>query len=208
MMISFAMAPVLLGDVLPAVNGASPAALLMLIGNETLAGAMFGLAGRLLLLALQFMATAMASYMGFAALPGTPIADADPAPALATLITVTATVMIFITGLHLEVLQGLVDSYQAIRPGTMFDPAAGLQNVTDTLQRGFTATLRLSGPFVVYGVLVNFAIGITNKLTPQIPVFFISLPFVIGGGLIMTYLLGAEFIALFMREFAAFLRSF
>jgi flagellar biosynthetic protein FliR len=47
--------------------------------------------------------------------------------------------------------------------------------------------LRLGSPFVAYAVLINLAIGFVNKLTPQIPVYFISLPFVIAGGLILVY---------------------
>ena len=43
--------------------------------------------------------------------------------------------------------------------------------------------IRLGSPFIAYAILVNLAIGFVNKLTPQIPVYFISLPFVIAGGL-------------------------
>ena len=42
--------------------------------------------------------------------------------------------------------------------------------------------LRIASPFIIYSVIVNLAIGLTNKLTPTIPVYFISLPFVLFGG--------------------------
>ena len=34
-------------------------------------------------------------------------------------------------------------------------------------------------------MLVNFAIGVTSKLAPQIPVYFIATPFVMLGGLFL-----------------------
>ncbi|WP_425530453.1 flagellar biosynthetic protein FliR [Stenotrophomonas maltophilia] len=41
------------------------------------------------------------------------------------------------------------------------------------------------------------AIGFVNKLTPQIPIYFISLPFVIAGGLILFYFAVPTLLSLF-----------
>ncbi len=57
---------------------------------------------------------------------------------------------------------------------------------TDALSAAFLATLRIAAPFIVFAILVNFSVGLVNKLTPSIPVYFISMPFVLGraaGGL-------------------------
>ena len=43
--------------------------------------------------------------------------------------------------------------------------------------------------------MVNFAIGVTNKLTPQIPVYFIATPFVMLGGLFLLLLTVHDFFA-------------
>ncbi len=64
----------------------------------------------------------------------------------------------------------------------LFNPQAALVDVTDTLSESFLVVLRLGSPFVAYSLLVNLTIGFVNKLVPQIPVYFISLPFVIAGG--------------------------
>jgi flagellar biosynthesis protein FliR len=47
--------------------------------------------------------------------------------------------------------------------------------------------LRLSSPFLAYALVVNLLLGLLNKLTPQIPVYFVSLPFVLTGGLLLLY---------------------
>jgi flagellar biosynthetic protein FliR len=63
--------------------------------------------------------------------------------------------------------------------------------------------LRLGSPFVAYAILVNLTIGFVNKLVPQIPVYFISLPFVIAGGLIIFYFAAGSMLALFADGFMA-----
>ena len=62
---------------------------------------------RLFFLALQFMATAAAMYIGLGTMPGAPIEDIEPLPAFATLITLTATLLFFLTEQHWEVLRAL-----------------------------------------------------------------------------------------------------
>ena len=61
--------------------------------------------------------------------------------------------------------------------------------------------LRLGSPFVAYGILVNLATGFINKLSPQIPVYFISLPFVITGGLVLVYFAIPTMLSLFADGF-------
>ena len=61
--------------------------------------------------------------------------------------------------------------------------------------------LRLGSPFVAYALLVNLTIGFVNKLTPQIPVYFISQPLIIGGGIVLFYLGVATMLSLFTDSF-------
>ena len=56
-------------------------------------------------------------------------------------------------------------------------------------------------------MIVNFAFGLTNKLTPQIPVYFISLPFVIAGGLFVLYFTLGEFLGVFVQSFSLWLAN-
>ena len=76
-------------------------------------------------------------------------------------------------------------------------------NVTDTVAESFLVVLRLGSPFIAYAILVNLTIGFVNKLVPQIPVYFISLPFVIAGGLIIFYFAIGTLLSLFADGFLA-----
>ena len=48
---------------------------------------------------------------------------------------------------------------------------------------------------------VCLAIGFINKLVPQIPVYFISQPFTIAGGLVLLYLGAGTLLSLFADGF-------
>ena len=46
---------------------------------------------------------------------------------------------------------------------------------------------RDSAPFIFYAVIIQTTVSIINRLTPHVSIYFISAPFVIMGGLILTY---------------------
>jgi flagellar biosynthetic protein FliR len=79
----------------------------------------------------------------------------------------------------------------------LFDPQSALVDVTDTISQSFFVVFRLGSPFVAYAILVNLGTGLVNKLTPQIPIYFISLPFIITGGLVLMYFAIGNFLSLY-----------
>ena len=68
-----------------------------------------------------------------------------------------------------------------------------------------TADLGFYALLIIYSIIVNFAIGVTNKLTPQIPVFFIATPFVLLGGFFLLMLTVHEFFGFFTVAFHSWL---
>jgi flagellar biosynthetic protein FliR len=111
----------------------------------------------------------------------------------------------FLTNQHAEVIRALAGSYSRITPGTTFEAQAGLIQIADRAAETFYLALRIGSPFMIYAVVVNLAIGLMNKLTPTIPVYFISMPFVIAGGLFLLYFTGPESLRLFITAFSAWL---
>jgi hypothetical protein len=83
--ITLALTPVLFPTVRTALGDPTPPMVLRLIFSELFTGTLIGLIGRLFFMALQFMATAAAQFAGFSPLPGNPIEDTEPLPALTTL---------------------------------------------------------------------------------------------------------------------------
>ncbi|KJC38377.1 flagellar biosynthesis protein FliR [Bradyrhizobium sp. LTSP849] len=202
---TFALAPILVAILKPLVDNAPPLTLASLIGTELLVGSVIGLGGRVFFLALQTMATVMASAIGLSNIPGTPVGDTDSAPALVPLIMVAVTTLFFMTDLHWQVLRGLMNSYDVWRPGEKLSSEMALNQLESRLSQAFVLTLRITSPFIVYSVIVNLAVGLINKLTPAIPVYFISVPFVLFGGFLLLYLTSDELLTQFMLGLSSWL---
>ncbi len=166
----------------------APIDLVLLIVSETLTGALIGLMARFYVLSLQFIAGAISMMVGFNGGAGGAIEDNEPQGTLASIISFSALLVLFVLNFHHEIFKAIVLSYELAPVNAFFRPQSALVDLTDTLSEAFMIMLRLGSPFLAYSLLINLAIGFVNKLTPQIPVYFISLPFVITGGLILIYL--------------------
>jgi flagellar biosynthesis protein FliR len=117
-----------------------------------------------------------------------------------------ATVLVFSMDLHWELVRGLVASYDRIPAGMALGTGPMLAGLVDRLTVAFTMALRITSPFIIYSVMVNLALGLANKLTPQIPVFFIATPFILFGGFLLLMVLGNDMLGQFMLEYAHWLR--
>ncbi len=182
-----------------------PTAFYLMVVSELGLGVLIGLLGRCFFLALQFMSIGAANFIGLGTLPGAPTLDNEPSPPLATLIMLVATLMFFLTNLHFEVLRALIESYSAVPLATVIDAAYSLDRLSKVMTESFQLALQVCSPFVVYALVVNFSFGLVNKMTPQIPVYFISLPFVIGGGLFLTYSVLIQLLPTFLQGFSSWL---
>jgi len=203
--LSLSLTPMLLDTMLPVVAGADPATLIERIFFETLTGVLIGMLGRLFILALQTFGIVIAQSIGFGAMPGVPYDGDDASPTLGSLLTVTATALIFITDLHWEMIRGIVESYQAMPASQSVSMRFGLIAYGDQIAAVFVTALRIASPFIVYSVMVNLALGLVNKLTPTFPVYFIMMPVVMVGGILLLLLTFQEFMTGFMGAFGAWL---
>lgn len=180
----------------------SPDGLFLLIVSELLTGALIGLVARFYLLALQFIGTATAMMIGFGNPGGTAIEEEEPQPTLGVIISLSALMLLFLLDFHHEIVRALIASYRVVPIEGLFDAQSALIDLTDTISQSFFLVLRLGSPFIAYAILVNLATGFINKLTPQIPIYFISMPFVIVGGLILIYFGIGSMLSLFADGFA------
>lgn len=177
-------------------------AMFLLILSELLTGGLIGLIARFYLLALQFIGSAASMLIGLGGTGGGPaIEDNDQQPALGAIISLSALMLLFTLNFHHEIIRALIDSYRIVPVDGLFSAQSALVDLTDTISDSFLVVLRLGSPFVAYAILVNLATGFVNKLTPQIPIYFISLPFVITGGMFMVYFGITTMLSLFADGF-------
>jgi flagellar biosynthesis protein FliR len=203
--ISLALTPFLGASILKVVDNAPAFALVKLIITETLIGALIGFMGRIFFAALETLGTSIAMQIGLTSALGVSVEDSESMPSISDFLLFLATTLLFVTDQHLEVVKGLVASYRALPLTSGFGPQFGLIQVADTLSKAFLLGLRVASPFILFGIVFNLAVGVANKLTPQIQVYFITTPFAVAGGLFLFYFTFKEVLQLFMAGFSNWL---
>src|SRR5690606_33354307 len=178
-------------------SGSDYAYIYLIIG-ELLVGTMYGIIPRFYVLGLQFAGSAISMSIGFNS-PGAPdVIEDTPENQLTNMISFGGLLLLFMLDFHHVVLRALIDSYGLMPLGIFPDVQKMLITLTDTLSATFFLMLRLASPFIIFGIMFNFSIGLINKLAPQIPIYFISTPYLLMGGLFLVYFS----IAVIVRQFA------
>jgi flagellar biosynthetic protein FliR len=204
---TLALAPMLLDRVEAPAHDKDPVGLAKLIVMELLIGGSIGALARLFLSALETLAVAAATMLGLANPFGVELDQSQAIPPLASLLALGATAMIFVADLHWQIVIGLVDSYRAIPFGAAFDTRRGIAEIGDVLGQSFMIAARIAAPFFLYSVVVNFAMALVNRVTPQIAVFFIAPPFIAGGGMVLLYFTIRGQVGEFVAAFSSWLGS-
>lgn len=199
--LSLAVLPMIWDTIYPKTT-ADPATLGLMIAAETMVGVVFGLIARLYTVGLQFAGTAIATAISFTGPPGGDIMEDATENQLTSMLSLAGLLVLLILNFHHTVVRALLDSYTTIPLAQGIEPRRMLITLTDTLSATFTIVLRLMSPFLIYSIMFNVAVGLINKMAPQIPVYFISTPYALLGGVFLLYLGIAAILEEFVNGFA------
>ena len=103
------------------------------------------------------------------------------------LMAVFATLLLLATDTHHDLIALFVRSYDLVPAGSA-DVNALVRDGVALVGRIFVIALKLAAPVVVGIVATNLLLGFVYKATPQINIFFISLPLYIGIGFLIFFL--------------------
>jgi flagellar biosynthetic protein FliR len=121
---------------------------------------------------LRFAGSFVVNMIGLAGIPGQPIDEAEPSTPITTILSMALTALIFATGLHLQSLDAMVESYRVFPLGAPLVPQLAGQTTVEVLSRCFYLGLQFSSPFLVFSIIWNFSLGLANRMTPQLSVYF------------------------------------
>lgn len=203
--VSMALAAPLLAELRKAVDPAHPASIIAILLAELFLGLALGLLSRLYFLALEMLATSVAMSFGLGNIFGGAIAESEAAPALSSFIVTSAVTLLFVSDMHLELIRGLYLSYETAPVLAAPDPSAILAEVTRVLAQSHLLALRICSPFLLFGLIVNVAIGLLARLTPQAQVYFASGPLTIFLGVYVFFAMSQDFFTAFQSHFGAWL---
>ncbi len=204
--ITLALAPVLL-ESLPAgrLRFLTPVTLLTPILAELTIGVTLGFMGRCFFLALETLLTAVSMAFGLGNIFGAPVAEPEPVPALSSFVIIGALTLVFVMDLHLEMVRALLLSYETTPMFTALDTGALLDDVSRILTQSHLLALRICSPFLLFALIVNLALGLLARLTPQVQIYFIMTPAIILLSIGGFFLLGWDFFSAFISYFSAWI---
>jgi flagellar biosynthetic protein FliR len=177
-------------DWLNAMTTLKGAALIQAVAGEVVVGLMFGLAGRLVLSVIETFGSIISASVGLSANLGVSLDTEAQGPVFSTLCSLLATLAVIASDAHLAMIRGLVASYKTLSVTSMEQTAHVASYVVDCLVEAFKWGLALAAPFVLAAATVNVMLMVMGKIMPQLQIFFISTPILIGCAFLMMQGLG------------------
>jgi len=148
--------------------------LMLLAGAEVLTGLVLGGFVRLLAMALDIAAAAIAATTSLSQLVGG-ANEFAPHP-IGNLLHLAGLALLMAMGMPLVLCEMLRESF-VLRPiGTWPEVTQLLPAALLLVQRGFVLALLLAAPFILGGYLFQILSGMVSKVMPALPVMFIAAP--------------------------------
>jgi len=171
------------------------------VAVEASIGLFFGLIAQTLLSALDIAGNVIGYSVGLTNAFAVDPVTAQQSQLLTGFLSITATSLILLTDLHHLFLQALVDSYELF--GSLghlpLEDFSGI--MVRTMSSSFMVGIELAAPIFVFGLAFNTALGLLNRLVPQMQVFFVGQPLQILGGLSIVMLTLPAVMLWFLRHF-------
>ncbi len=163
-------------------------ALLPLI-KEILIGLFIGLTVRMVLMATSVAGSTIANQMGLGLAQAVDPTQGIQGALFANFLGVLALTLVFVNDLHHLVIAAIHDSYILFEPGTIPPTNEMAMAAVMSMAEAFTLGVRMSAPFLVFGLIFYVGIGVLSRLMPQVQIFFIAMPASILLGLVLLALL-------------------
>jgi flagellar biosynthetic protein FliR len=210
MLLALAISFLLVGPLLPRLPAApdSLAELVRLVGGEILIGFLFGTLLRLIVGALENAGAIIALQTGLSNATILNPALALQSPLASAFMSITGVTLVFVTGLDHFLLRSLVALYDLFPPGGEIIIGDTAQFVIQAVNRSFIMGVQLATPFMIMGLLLFIAVGMMQRLLPQVQLFLVVLPIQIWGGLALVAITIASIMTVWLQYCDAEVTSF
>jgi flagellar biosynthetic protein FliR len=159
--------------------------LALLLAHEVFVGLFFGSVLRLMMDSIETAGSIIAVQIGLSnAMILNPTQAAQSALPSA-LLSMAAISLLFVSGLDYFLLRGLIETYHVfpIKEPLMLGDAA--QTYAHLMTRCFMVGVEIGAPFLVIGLLLYLAMGMIQRMMPQVQLFLVIMPLQIWGGMIL-----------------------
>lgn len=168
---------------------------------ELLIGFAIGFSVRILITALIVTGEIIALQTGLAFAQNVDPSQGVQGTLIANFLSLLSVTLIFAADLHHLLLMAVHDSYRLFPVGLNFPAGDFAQVGIRALGDAFRVAIQLSSPFLVFGLIFYFGVGILSRLIPQVQVFFVVQPATIYLGFILLLVLLSTIMTLYLDYF-------
>lgn len=161
---------------------------ILLIASEFLIGAFLGLIAKCIVSSLDVAGSVIGFQISLANAFVFNPSQAQQTNIVGALLTTSAILLIFAMDLHYLMINGIIDSYSIITVGGLMPFEQMAETMTSVVGKSFLLGAKLSAPFIILGTTIIMALGLLNRLMPQVQIYFISQPFILGVGFLVLAL--------------------
>lgn len=171
-----------------------------MIAQQVIIGVLIGLAMQLAFMTMRVAGELIGMQMGLGMATFYDPIGGPSTSVLSRFINIIALLIFLSLDCHLWLLYGLANSFDIIPITTLPLKANGVLTLIDISRLLFINGIMLALPLMALLLIINMALGLLNRMTPQLSIFVIGYPLTLLLGLIMlTYLMSmlpafAEFV--------------
>ncbi len=176
----------------------------LLAAGEMAIGAIFGLAVRLLLTAVQIMGQLVGYQMGFAVANVIDPIGGGQVSVLAQFAFLMSLLTLFAVDAHHWFFRALADSFRLVPPGRFTLGRGTFQQMVAISGQMFSLAVRLGAPVIGALLFTQVVMGILAKTVPQMNILMVGFPITITVGLVFLALSLTYMLPALARLFAGF----
>lgn len=199
-LLSFAIAPVVLGPAVPT----TVIGLFQILGLEVTIGLWIGITARIMMTSLQFAGAQVGMMAGLSNAFAPDMGSFQGSTLIASAFLIAGIALIFASDLHHLIIESLILSYEVFPAGNILTGDLAQQIVKAT-GASFYIGLGIVTPFLIMAVVMNLGLGLANRMMPSLPVFFVAAPVLIGAGLFVLTFASPHMLRGFAEQFAEWL---
>lgn len=149
----------------------------LLVFSEVLIGMSIGLVLKITESAFHIFGSIFANQAGLSMSTLFDPTQSTQSTSYGTFLNITFITLLLATDMHIVLLNGILYSYSTLSIGSFFRHYDTFIDMTiKTVSYAFDIGLRMSAPFLIFGMLLNIGSGVMSRLMPQMQVFFILMP--------------------------------
>jgi flagellar biosynthetic protein FliR len=177
------------------------------IAKEILIGLSLGLTTRILFSALATAGAIAGMQTGLGMAMAFDPSQQQQGAVFGTFLALLGTALVFQSDVHHLFISGAAKSFDNFSPGAPLPLGDMAQFSLRAFSQAFSLAIQITAPLLLFGIVINVALGIINRVAPAIQVFFIAQPIQVLLGIMLFAITAGAGMLVWLEAIAAAGRS-